>query len=143
MSASTNLEKWISELRNLSKRKPLDKKDQARARELMVHLKEMGNTNNEISDLTDGVWTEATVKLYTRGVRTTDPAPKTRITKLLTELIETGHTLNDVESFIAVKNLLDSKARALWSFSPEKLKYILPTMHLISCFRASVKLGLF
>ena len=39
----------------------------------MARLKEMEFTNKEISDLTNGSWSEPTIKLYTRGVGVKDP----------------------------------------------------------------------
>ncbi|MEM3506763.1 MAG: hypothetical protein QXT31_03820 [Candidatus Bathyarchaeia archaeon] len=75
----------------------------------MVKLREMGFTNEEISVLTDGGWSEPTVKLYTRGSNVLDPNPKKRSLELLREMSDKGLTLNDVENTLALQKLIETK----------------------------------
>ena len=77
------LERVITELINLGRRKPLPTRDLEKAKQFMRRLREMGYTNAEISELTDGCWSESTAKLYTRGTTVEDPGPKKRATELL------------------------------------------------------------
>jgi len=110
MSKNKGVEEIVGEILYLAKRKPLSDKDLARAKELMMKLREMGFTNKEISELTDEGWKEPTVKLYTRGVAVRDPSPKEDATKLLTQLVSMGLTLKDVETSVSMKKDLDAKA---------------------------------
>ena len=100
------IEETIRELRSLVKKKPLKGGDLTKAKELARMLKEMGFTNKEISELTDGGWSEPTVKLYTRGVKVGDPTTKRRITELLVELVEGGLTLEGVEHALSMERSL-------------------------------------
>jgi len=107
------LEAIITELRDLARRKPLSKEDLERARELMTKLKEMGFTNKEISELTDGGWKEPTVKLYTRGSKVRDRNPKDTAISLLGELVDRGLTLTDVERAISTVSKLEDRGLSL------------------------------
>ncbi len=117
MNQDEEMEEIIRELLSLAGRKPLSKADLSRAKRLMVKLREMGFTNSQISDLTDGGWSEATVKLYTRGVTVKDPSPKADASKLLVEMVNRGLTLNDVELSISIKVDSDAKGVSLEDIS--------------------------
>ena len=104
---SMELENVIAELRALARRKPLPKEELERAKELMAELRAMGFTNKEISELTDGGWSEFTVKLYNRGVEVEDPSPKKSSIHLLGELVDKGLGLEDVGKTIAVIRMLE------------------------------------
>jgi len=106
---SEGLEDIVRELLSLAKRKPLKGEDLVRAKELMARLKEMGFTNKEISDLTNGGWSEPTIKLYTRGVGVKDPTPKENTLKILSQMVDEGLTLKDVEVATSIKSYLNTK----------------------------------
>lgn len=103
------LEHILRELLSLAKRKPLPEEDLERAKHLLAKLREMGWTNREVSDLTDGGWSEPTVKLYTRGARVKNPNPREKATSLLIELVSRGLSLDDVESFLSLKRKVEAK----------------------------------
>jgi len=107
------LEPVIDELLRLAKRKPLPKTDLEKAKQLMVKLRRMGFTSIEVAELTNGGWSEPTVKLYTRGAAVEDPSPKERSTKLLVELTERGLTLNEVEQAISITKILEAEGLTL------------------------------
>lgn len=81
----------------LSTRQPLKGNDLAKAKEQMGVLREAGYTNKETSDLTNGAWSESTIKLYTRGVEVKDSTPKQNAVGTLTEIAGLGLSLSDVE----------------------------------------------
>jgi DNA repair exonuclease SbcCD ATPase subunit len=93
----------------LARRKPLRDRGVARAKQLMVKLKEMGFTNREISDLTGGGWSEVTVKQYTRGATVEDRGPKDDASSLLSQMVSLGLTLKDVEVAVSMKADLNAK----------------------------------
>lgn len=103
------LEKIVGELLSLAKKKPRSDTDLARAKNLMFELKKMGYKNREISELTDGGWSEPTVKLYTRGEKVRDPTPKENSIKILTQLVSMGLTLEDVKTTISMTADLDAE----------------------------------
>jgi len=107
------LEDIVSELSLLAKKKPLRDDELKRAKELMIKLKEMGFTNAEISELTGGGWSETTIKSYTRGVGVKDPSPREGAWVTLSQMINMGLTLEDVEEAISVKKGLEAKGVSL------------------------------
>jgi predicted nucleic acid-binding Zn-ribbon protein len=98
----------IRELQSLAKRHPLKGSDLENAKRFMATLREAGYTNQEISDLTKGAWSEATVKLYSRGTDVKDSTIKHTALNLLSELVSRGLTMNDVQSVLSLKRDLDS-----------------------------------
>jgi len=107
------LEDIISELSSLARRRPLRDDELKRAKELMIKLREAGFTNAEISELTGGGWSESTVKSYTRGVGVRDPSPRESAWGTLSQMVNMGLTLKDVEVAISVKKSLDSRGVGL------------------------------
>ena len=103
------LEDIVKKLLSLAKKKPLKGDDLARARKLMVELREMGFTNMEISELTDGGWSEPTIKLYTRKATVKDPDPKENALRILSQMIGIGLTLKDIEAAVSMKSDLEAK----------------------------------
>jgi len=103
----------VQELQALARRKPLPKPDLTHAKELMLRLRAMGFTNKEVSELTDGGWSEVTVKLYTRGAKTVDLTWKKDLTDLLKELVSRNIWLNDVELALSVVRTLNAKGVGL------------------------------
>lgn len=74
----------------LSLRKPLEGSDLSRAKQLMGILREAGYTNQQVSELSNGAWTEPTIKLYTRGVEVRDSSLKQNEVKLIAEMVRRG-----------------------------------------------------
>ncbi|MGD0330939.1 MAG: hypothetical protein ABSB40_10980 [Nitrososphaeria archaeon] len=110
---TNGLEDILRELKELGRRKPLSKLDLIRAKKLMKTLRELGYTNMEISNLTDGGWREPTVKIYTRGTTVKDSSQKRNIMQLLLQLVDMNLTLEDVKALISIKSSLDSKGTSL------------------------------
>lgn len=132
------LEGVIGELRDLARRKPLPAKELDRAKGLMVRLREMGFTNREVSHLTDGGWSEPTVKLYTRGSTVKDPSPKNEAIKLLTELVDMGLSLNEVKDTISVVDKLRAKdltVEDVSSFLEEARKFKVDVKEVFSLYK--------
>jgi len=109
MSNRTKVEELTTELRRLGEKKPLQPKILSRAKEIMRTLRTMGFTNSEVSELSQGGWSEVTIKQYTSGTTVADPSPKLDVMKRLTQLIEKGLTVDDVETTISMKANLDAK----------------------------------
>jgi predicted nucleic acid-binding Zn-ribbon protein len=107
------IEQVLRELRRLAGKKPLSQEDLNRAKVLMTTLRQMGFTNIEVSELTDGGWREPTVKLYTRGAKIDDPSPKKRATELLKQLVSKDLTLDDVERALSATRRLEEKGLSL------------------------------
>jgi len=129
------LEHIVADLLRLAKRKPLTKRDLETAKQLMIKLRERGFTNLEVSELTDGGWSEPTVKLYTRGTAVKDPSPKERSTKLLVELTERGLNLDKVEQATSVMKVLEAKDLTLdeaSSFQSEMKRLGVETRELVN-----------
>lgn len=98
--------KAIKELSELAKRKPLKGNDAERATELCKKLREMGYSNEQVSELSDGAWSERTLKRWTAGTRVKDPTPKQNIEKLLLELVERGISLDWVQQAVSIHETL-------------------------------------
>jgi len=121
------LEDIISELSSLARRRPLRDDELKRAKELMIKLREAGFTNAEISELTGGGWSESTVKSYTRGVGVRDPSPRESAWGTLSQMVNMGLTLKDVEVAISVKKSLDSRGVGLeeaWKAESSRVEII-------------------
>ena len=109
MSNDTN-EFVISELQSLAKKHPLRSSVELnRAKELMITLRQKGYTNNDISKLSGGAWSENTVKLYTRGTDVVDSTSKDEAVKIISEMVKSGLTLNEVSEAISLKDYLDAE----------------------------------
>src|SRR5712691_3009120 len=109
--ASNNklIQEAIADLQFLSLRKPLEGYDLSRARQLMGILREAGYTNQQVSELSNGAWTEPTIKLYTRGVEVRDSSIKQNEVKLIAEMVRRGLSFDEVELALSLKADLDSK----------------------------------
>jgi len=96
----------ITELRDLSKKKPLHGENQVRAKQLMTELRAQGFTNKEICDLTGGGWSEPTVKSYTKGISVEDATAKKEAMSLLREMVSRNLTLDDVSKSLSMDDKL-------------------------------------
>lgn len=137
------LEDIIRELRSLVKNHTRNGTE--RGKGLMVQLKRMGYTNVEISELSDGRWSTSTVKSHTIGVKTDNPGPKNRATKLLTELVGLNLRLDDVqETNNTAKSLRDKglKLGDLLNFYKELQKYKINLKDLLNTYDKLQKTGI-
>lgn len=98
--------KVIKELAELAKKKPLKGNDAERATKLCVKLREMGYSNEQVSELSGGAWSERTIKRRTAGTRAKDPTPKQSMEKLLVELVERGISLDWVKQAVSIHETL-------------------------------------
>jgi predicted nucleic acid-binding Zn-ribbon protein len=113
MNTDSN-ESVISELQSLAKKQPLRGNDQLnKAKELMITLRQRGYTNNNISTLSGGAWSENTVKLYTRGTDVVDSTSKDEAIKIISEMVKSGLTLNEVRKAVSSKDYLDRENMSL------------------------------
>ena len=103
-----SIEQTLGEYLELAKMKPLSGQKLERAKELMRKLREAGFTNQEISQLTSGGWSEPTIKLYTRGTTVKNPSGRKAL-ELLAEQTARGMTLEDVERVLSLKTSLETK----------------------------------
>jgi hypothetical protein len=107
MNTDSN-ESIISELQLLAKKQPLRNNGELkRAKELMITLRKKGYTNNDISRLSGGAWSENTVKLYTRGTDIVDSTSKDETIKIISEMVKMGLTLNEVSKAVSSKDYLN------------------------------------
>ncbi|MCC2647685.1 MAG: hypothetical protein K0S67_1218 [Nitrososphaeraceae archaeon] len=113
MNTDSN-ESIISELQSLAKKQPLRSSVELnRAKELMITLRQKGYTNNDISRLNGGAWSENTVKLYTRGTDIVDSTSKDDAIKIISEMVKSGLTLNEVKKTVSLKSYLDAENMSL------------------------------
>ena len=110
-------EKIIKELLTLANMKPLSKSNLAQVKTLMKELRQMGYTNREVSELIAGGWKVSTVKTYTRGTIIKNPDSKENAVKLLSQMVDMGLSLNDVESAIKMKEVLGQRGITFESVS--------------------------
>jgi predicted nucleic acid-binding Zn-ribbon protein len=108
-SNDKSIQESIAELQLLALKKPLEGYNLSKAKQLMGGLREAGYTNQQVSELTSGVWTEPTIKLYTRGVEVKDSSIKQNEVNLIAEMVRRGLTFDEVQLALSVKTDLDSK----------------------------------
>ena len=107
------IEEVLQELQDLARKKPLSNDDLQRAKQLMTTLREMGFTNADVSELTNGGWKESTVKLYTRGAKVDNPGPRIEAISSLKELVNRNLSLDDVAQTLSAVKLLNTKGVSL------------------------------
>ena len=79
----------------------------------MIRLRKNGYTDNDISRLSYEAWSENTVKLYTRGTDIVDSTSKDDAIKIISEMVKSGLTLNDVSKAVSLKDYLDRESISL------------------------------
>jgi predicted nucleic acid-binding Zn-ribbon protein len=99
----------VAELQLLAIKKPLEGANLSRAKELMKTLRTAGYTNQEVSDLTSGAWTEPTIKQYTRGVEVVDSSAKRSEISLMSEMVRVNLSFEDIKFALSLKSDLESK----------------------------------
>lgn len=97
-----DLEETISELVSLAGKESLSKAELTQARQLMRTLKGGGMSNLEISAISNGKWSESTVKGYTKGVKAKSPSQWQNIAQLLNDVINTGMGLDDLDTAVVI-----------------------------------------
>lgn len=106
--SSVSVEELAVKLVNLANKPTLSKAENEEVRRSMKLLKKAGMTNQEISELTGGKWSESTIKGYTTGVKATDPSPWQDAVGLLNDLMSMGMCLNDVDTAVTIGKDLKS-----------------------------------
>jgi len=104
-----NIEELVKKFVALASKETLSKSENEEARKLMGQLKKAGMSNSEISVLSDGKWSESTVKGYTTGIKTSEPSPWGDAISLLNDLISTGMSLDDVDTTLTIDKDLKSR----------------------------------
>jgi predicted nuclease with TOPRIM domain len=102
-------EELVKKFAALACKEVLTKQELLEAREIMLRLKKDGMSNQEISNLSGGKWSESTVKGYTKGVKAKEPALWHDMTTLLSNLISMGISLEDVDTAINLIEDLQSR----------------------------------
>jgi prefoldin subunit 5 len=115
-----NVEKLAAELVSLASKPTLTKGELGKARELMRQLKEQGMSNEEIAKLSNGKWSESTVKGYTKGIKAANSSPWQDAVALFNELVTAGMSLEDVDIAVGVAEELKS-----WEVSLEDVSNFL------------------
>ena len=79
----------------------------------MRELRGFGFTNRDVEVLVGGRWKEATIKRYTRGVKVGSTEERDLVLETYSSFVAAGRTLEDVEGYLAVDNLLESQRVSL------------------------------
>ncbi len=93
---SKELEEMIRRLLQLTAKKPLKGDALDEARLLMIRLRGMGFTNEEVERLTGGAWRKDTIKLYTRGSEVMDRTMKDEAIEYSLQAIRMGMKVEDI-----------------------------------------------
>ncbi len=104
-----NIEELVKKFVALASKETLSKSENEEARKLMGQLKKAGMSNSEISVLSNGKWSESTVKGYNTGIKTSEPSPWGDAISLLNDLISTGMSLDDVDTTLTIDKDLKSR----------------------------------
>ena len=79
----------------------------------MKELRGHGFTNRDVEVLVGGRWKEATIKRYTRGVKVGSTEERDLVLETYSSFVAAGKTLQDVEGYLVVNNLLESQQVSL------------------------------
>ncbi|NQT47825.1 MAG: hypothetical protein HQ578_02485 [Chloroflexi bacterium] len=132
------------ELKILAGREKLSSLELDRARNLMVELKQAGMSNPEIVEMTEGRWSESTIKGYTRGVQSTDSEPWRSATALFGEMLARNLTLAHVSKTMAITaelEAVDSSLSEIASFVVELKQESIDLRSFVSIFHDWSKAG--
>jgi len=108
-----DLESAARELKMLAGRERLTASELDRVKGLVAQLKGMGMLNTEIAELTEGRWSESTIKGYTRGIRATDPEPWKSATAVFSEMFSKNLTLADAREAVGIITELEGMGSSL------------------------------
>jgi hypothetical protein len=109
MRIEQDLEGAAGELGSLSKQKPLKGAELERFKELCIFLRERNFTNAQISKLTNGAYSEVTIKQYTRGAKVKDSDSKEKALETLSRLADEDLELQDVRAALELELKLNEK----------------------------------
>ena len=107
------LESIARELKALASKERLSPSELDRVKYLMVELKRLGMSNAEIVELTGGRWGESTVRGYTMGIRSADPAPWESAAAQLSEMLSRNLTLDNVRQALDITAELEGMGSSL------------------------------
>ena len=107
------LESIARELKVLASKEKLPPSELDRVKYLMVELKRSGMSNPEIVELTGGRWSESTVRGYTTGIRSADPAPWESAAAQLSEMLSRNLTLDSVKQALDITAELEAMGSSL------------------------------
>jgi len=108
-----NIEGLIEKFMALASKETLSKAEHEEARKIMGQLKKAGMSNKEISALSNGKWSESTVKGYTPGSKATNPAPWQDVVALLNKIISAGMDFEDIDNAACIPYQLEEKGITL------------------------------
>jgi len=108
-----DLEAIARELKGLASKEKLSSAELDRVKYLMVELKRLGMSNAEIVELCGGRWSESTVRGYTTGIRSVDPAPWESAAAQLSEMLSKNLTLDDVRQALSIATKLEGMGSSL------------------------------
>jgi len=108
-----DLEAIARELKALASKEKLSSAELDRIKYLMVELKRLGMSNAEIVELCGGRWSESTVRGYTTGIRSADPAPWESAAAQLSEMLSKNLTLDDVRQALDIATKLEGMGSSL------------------------------
>jgi len=108
-----DLETIARELKGLASRDRLSPSELDRVKYLMVELKRAGMSNPEMVELTGGRWSESTVRGYTTGIRSADPAPWESAAAQLSEMLSRNLTLDSVKQALDITTKLEAMGSSL------------------------------
>jgi len=108
---SSEIEDLVARYVALASKPVLSKAEHKEAQEVMRSLREAGMSIQEISRLSNGRWSESTVKGYCPGIRPAGRGPWKDATDLLEELRSRNLTLEDVTRALAIDT--DAKSRGI------------------------------
>jgi len=112
-TSGMSIEELTKKFVALASQENISKAEHAEVRKLMKQLKNMGMSNNEISDLSGGKWSTSTVKFYTPGIKVGNPSPWQNAAALLNKAIAADLTLEDIGNAVAVSNYLEAQTLGL------------------------------
>jgi len=107
--SSSDIENLVARFVALAANPLLSKAEHKDAQRIMRALREAGMSIQEISGLSNGRWSESTVKGYCVGIRPPTPDPWNDIKDLLEQLRSRNITLDDVSGALAI----DTEAKSL------------------------------
>ena len=93
-----DIEELIEKFMTLANMEILSKSEHEEARKLMKQLKKAGMSNKEISALSNGKWSESTVKGYTPGIKAINPAPWQDVVTMLNKIISAGMDFEAIDN---------------------------------------------
>lgn len=108
-----DLEDTIKQLMYLAGKEVLSKNEHEEVKKIMGQLKKAGMSNKEISTLSNGRWSESTVKGYTPGIKATNPAPWEDVATLLNKIISSGMDFEDIDNAACIPYQLEEQGITL------------------------------